>query len=102
MIPLSIIIINYRSPDILHCLQSIYSSLTLPFEIIVVDNHSRDGAVAKIKETFPRTTIIENTINKGYGAACNQAIKIANGKHVLILNPDIILEQNTIQELLHY
>ncbi|MBI4140696.1 glycosyltransferase family 2 protein [Candidatus Woesearchaeota archaeon] len=69
---------------------------------MVVDNNSKDNSVAKIKKEFPQTEIIENKTNKGYGAACNQAIKIAQGNHTLILNPDITLETNTVEELLKY
>lgn len=99
---LSIIIITHNSKEIIACLRSVYSNVTIPFETIVVDNDSHDDSVARIKETFPQTKIIANKINKGYGAACNQAITIAQGNYILILNPDILLEKNTIPELLKY
>ncbi len=99
---LCIIIVNYNSKEILECLQSVYSNINVPFETIIVDNNSKDNSVAQVKEKFPQTIIIENKTNKGYGTACNQAIKIAKGKHILILNPDIVLEKNTVEELLKY
>ena len=99
---LSIITVNYNSTEILECLKSVYSTIKTSFETIIVDNNSKDDSVARIKKEFPQVKIIENTENRGYGAACNQAIKIAKGKHILILNPDIILEKNTIDELLKY
>lgn len=99
---LSTIIITYNSQEILNCLTSIYSTITTHFETIVVDNNSSDDSVEKIREQFPELKIIKNNINKGYGAACNQAIKVAQGKHILILNPDIVLEENTVEELLKY
>lgn len=102
MLKLTIIIVNYNCPEILECLNSVYSTIKTPFEIFVVDNKSLDNSVARIKQAFPDVKIIENLENKGYGCACNQAMRIACGKHILILNPDIILEENTIDELLKY
>ena len=102
MIQLTTIVINHNSKEIFNCLESIYSTISVPFETIIVDNNSTDHALAQIKKQFPETKIIENTVNKSYGTACNQAIKIANCKHLLILNPDIILEKNTVTELLKY
>lgn len=99
---LSVIIVTYNSKEIISCIESVYATLHFPFEIIMVDNHSSDDVAKKIRDIYPDVTVIENTTNKGYGTACNQAIKIACGKHILILNPDIILEQNTVAELLSY
>ncbi len=99
---LTIIIVNHNSAEILECIKSVYLTVKVQFEVFVVDNKSSDDSVQRIKQEFPDVNIIENSENKGYGAACNQAIKIAAGKHILILNPDIILQENTVEELLKY
>ena len=99
---LTAIIINYNSAEIFECIKSVYSTIKTSFETIVVDNNSTDDSVIKIKKEFPQVKIIENKENKGYGRACNQAIQIEQGKEILSLNPEIILEDNTVEELLKY
>ena len=99
---LTAVIINYNSKEILTCIKSVHSTIKLPFEVIVVDNNSTNDSVAQIKKEFPKVKIIENDANKGYGKACNQAIQLAQGKHILILNPDIVLEKNTVKWMLKY
>jgi len=99
---ITVVVVNHNSQEIIECLKSVYSTIKAQFEVFVVDNNSSDDSVARIKKEFLKVKIIENTENKGYGKACNQAIKIAQGKHILILNPDIILEKNTVEKLLNY
>ena len=105
MIEVSIIIVNYNVRHfILQCLDSIYRSnydLT-NIEVIVIDNNSIDGSIAAIKETFPQVNIIANSDNKGFGRANNQGIKIAKGKYILLLNPDTILQEDTLDICKNY
>ncbi len=93
---LSIIIVNWNTCEITcACLESIFSQETvLRYEVIVVDNGSRDDSVKQINERFPRVKMIANDQNMGFAAANNQAIDIANGSYVLLLNSDtIVLEK---------
>jgi GT2 family glycosyltransferase len=57
-------------------------------EIIVVDNASTDGSVEMVQAEFPSVHVITNTHNRGFPAANNQGIAIAQGQCVLLLNPD--------------
>ena len=57
-------------------------------EIFVVDNASSDGSAQMVKERFPWVHLIENAENLGFARANNQAIDLANGKYVLLLNSD--------------
>lgn len=95
---LSIIIINWNSRDYLkNCIKSIIESSYKNYNIIVIDNNSDDNSLFKILE-YHNIIIIKNDINKGFGAACNQGLKIAKSKYVLLLNPDAILKKNTLCE----
>lgn len=89
---LSVIIVNWRVRDLLRaCLESIVSGTTMPpsdWEIIVVDNDSRDGSVEMVREMFPGVRLVENAGNVGFGAANNQALPLARGRYLLLLNPD--------------
>ena len=96
---LSIIIINYNAKEsILKCIDSIYYSLlNNVFEIVVVDNNSVDGSKEEIKKQFRQVNLIVNQVNRGFAAACNQALKISQGEYILLLNPDTIVNHSLIK-----
>ena len=97
----SIIILNYNAGKLIEeCVDSIYQSNYKNFEIILVDNNSKDESHVKCKEKFPLINLIANKENLGYCEGNNVGIRVANGKFVIILNPDTIVEPNWINELL--
>lgn len=96
---IGIVIVNYNVRNFLvQCLYSIRKSLLngLDIEVWVVDNNSVDGSVAVIKKDFPEVNLIENKENLGFSKANNQAIRCLNSRYVLLLNPDTILEEDTL------
>ena len=101
----SIVIVNYKTPILLRdCVKSILDySNGFDFEIIVVDNHSEDESKTLVTSMFPVVRWIEAGSNVGFGTANNIGIKEANGEHVLLLNSDTELYENSIIESLkHY
>lgn len=100
----SIIIVSYNVKYFLEqCLRSVLQSTQhLQCEIIVVDNHSVDESAEMIATKFPSVHLIRNTQNFGFSAANNQAIKIAKGKFILLLNPDTIIAEDTISNVLEF
>ncbi|GAF64993.1 glycosyl transferase [Bacillus sp. TS-2] len=96
---ISIIIVNYNTCDLtLQAINSVYNSKTsYHFEVFVVDNASVDNSVNLIKEKFPQVKLIENKENLGFSKANNQAIKLAKGKYVLLLNSDTIINTDTLE-----
>lgn len=90
---LSIIIINYKTPElILDCLSSIYAYTTsISFEIIIVNNASKANDEALIKSKFSEIRWLEMGYNAGFGRANNAGMKAANGRYVLLLNSDTLL-----------
>ena len=101
---LSVVILNYNVRYFLElCLQSVQAALKdIPSEIIVIDNYSMDNSCAIVKAKFPKITLIENQKNVGFSKANNQATKVAKGEYVCILNPDIVVAENTFQNLLQF
>lgn len=95
---ISVVIVNYNVKHFLEqCLNSVIaSSKHCETEIFVVDNNSVDGSCAMVKERFPDVVLIENKINYGFSYANNQAIKLAKGEYVLLLNPDTVIEEKTL------
>lgn len=71
-------------------------------EIIVVDNNSVDGSLKMLKEKFPTVTLISNIKNLGFSKANNQAIKIAKGSYILLLNPDTLVEIDTFRKIIEF
>ena len=73
-----------------------YNALeTISGEVFVVDNNSIDGSVEMVQQKFPQVHLIANKQNVGFSTANNQAIKISNGKYVLLLNPDTVVSEDT-------
>lgn len=101
---ISISIASYNTADLLkRCLNSIYKHTKgLKFEVIVVDNRSKDRSVEMVKKNFPRVKIIANKTNKFFSKANNQALKIASGKYFLILNSDTYFTDNSLKKMVDY
>ena len=102
MFDVSIIIINYKVKEyIIPCIESIYkyTSKSLRYEILVIDNNSNDGSIDAIKSQFSDVKIYENTENIGFSKAVNQGAETAIGKYIFILNPDTKLIEDSISIL---
>ncbi|MDT3696292.1 MAG: glycosyltransferase family 2 protein [Ignavibacterium sp.] len=103
-IMISIVIISWKMKDLLQsCLRSIYKfTKDIEFEIIVIDNHSKDGTSEMVQSEFPEINLIQNSENRGVAPARNQGMKVARGKYVLILDADVELTENSILKLFQY
>ena len=104
MLYLSIVIVNYNVKEFLtQCIDSIYKSKTsFSYEVIVVDNKSSDSGEKAICEQFQSIHWINNPKNMGFGKANNIGFEIAKGKYTLILNPDTLLQSDTIEKCLNF
>lgn len=100
----TIIIASWNTRDILrNCLASIYEQTSdFPFEVIVVDNGSTDGSAQMVASEFPQVHLIANSENLGYAGANNQAMAIAQGRYVLLLNSDTIILDNAIGKMIPF
>jgi GT2 family glycosyltransferase len=101
---LSIVIVNYNVRYFLEqALHAIYRSKTdFDFEIFVVDNHSSDDSVKMLSQKFPNVHVIANPGNEGFSRANNQAIRQSGGEYVLLLNPDTVIREDTIQKCIAF
>ena len=101
---ISIIIVSYNVKTFLqHCIHSVQkASKDLNTELFVVDNNSIDGTGEMVQREFPDVNFIGNDKNLGFGKANNQALKRSRGKYVLFLNPDTLIEENTLSVFLEF
>jgi GT2 family glycosyltransferase len=97
----SIIIVSWNVCERLQKnLNSIFqTSGQINFEVIVIDNNSTDETLSMIKSNFPQVHVIANDDNLGFAKACNQGLKIAQGKNVILLNPDMQILPDTLINL---
>lgn len=85
------------------CLKSVQAAITnIDAEIIVVDNHSSDESCTMVKSLFPEVILIENKVNYGYSKGNNQGVAKAKGEYVCILNPDVVVAEDTFELLLNF
>ena len=97
----SIIILNYNAGKLLlDCVKSIYDSNYKNFEVIVVDNLSKDNSHLECKKQFNQIKLISNEENFGFCEGNNIGIKDARGDFLVILNPDTIVEKNWLNEFI--
>ena len=94
----SIIIVNWNTKGLLRdCLASVYEKAgDIDYEVIVVDNASVDGSAEMVRKDFRQVILIENRENRGFAAANNQAMAVAKGKYVLLLNSDTVVLENAV------
>lgn len=100
-IDISIIIVNYNVKaflsNLLHSIDRAKKDFSV--EIIIVDNASVDDSKNYILHRHPDVTYIYNEDNIGFGRANNQGIEIANGKYTLIINPDTLISEDTLDTM---
>jgi GT2 family glycosyltransferase len=101
---LTIIIVNYNTRELtLNALRSVFQSVTsCRFEVILVDNASKDDSTEYIKLKFPQVILVLNDSNVGFAKANNQAMHIAKGRYVLLLNSDTLIQPDTLDTMLQF
>ena len=99
----SVIIVNHNAGDELHqCVISVFKAYPTA-QVIIVDNASRDDSLLQLESSFEgdrRLEILRNRQNLGFAVACNMGSRLAKGAYLLFLNPDCLLDENTLPRLL--
>jgi GT2 family glycosyltransferase len=98
---ISFVIVNWNTRELLlSAIGSIYETVSgIEWEIWLVDNASTDGSVGAVRARYPEVRIIENTENKGFAAANNQAFRQMTGRYALLLNSDAELTPGAVARL---
>lgn len=103
---LSVIIVSFNTKGLTEdCIKSALKEKTqLNLEMIVIDNDSKDGSVEMLRryKKSGQIRLIENDSNTGFSFANNQGIKIAHGRHVLLLNSDTVVKKGALSALVDF
>jgi GT2 family glycosyltransferase len=101
---LSVCIVNWNTrADLEQAVASIFADTAgLALEMVVVDNCSADGSAAMIRERFPSVILIESGGNLGFARGYNLAAGRAAGRHLLMLNPDTVVQPGALRELVGF
>ncbi|HHT9132399.1 MAG TPA: glycosyltransferase family 2 protein [Candidatus Tripitaka californicus] len=100
---LSIIIVNWNTRDLLQeCLESLYKTTNVPFDLYVVDNASTDDSPGMVRAQFPQARLVVNQENLGFAPANNQILKGIHTPFVFLLNPDTVLLEGAITGMLDF
>lgn len=104
MIDLSIIIVSWNVADLLAaCLDSILrAQAQLQMEIIVVDSASSDHSAPMLRQRYPQVTLIEQSENIGFVRGNNLGFVRAQGRHILLLNPDTEVVGDALAQMVVY
>ena len=101
---LSVVLVCWNNKAYLEpCLQSLYDGHPqCSFDVIVVDNGSSDGSQAMLRAKFPQVQLIENGRNVGLGKASNQGIEATQGRYVLLLNNDTLVNGPSLDAMVNF
>jgi len=101
---ISIVIVNYNTHEhLIKCLDSININKDgIAIEIIVVDSNSPDRSIIDLSEKYKDVKFLFLDVNNGFGYGCNRGVDEAKGKYILLLNPDIIVTNNSLSNLYNY
>lgn len=104
MVDVSIITVSWNIASLLRkSLQAIFENTKgITFEVWVVDNASLDGTQGMVQREFPQVRCILNEKNQGFAKANNQAIRKANGRYILLLNPDMRVFPDTLSQMVSW
>jgi GT2 family glycosyltransferase len=95
----ALVVSNNAKDQLLQCLHAFFASADVPVEAVVVDNDSSDGSAAAVTDEFPQATVLVQPKNRGYGRAANEGLERCNGRFVLLLSPDVIVEPECVGRL---
>lgn len=101
---LSVCIVNWNTRE---DLQAALASVLEPdpgpsLQLVVLDNASQDGSAEMVRERFPDVRLLESRENVGFAKGYNRAVQEAEGRHLLILNPDTVVLPGALQRLVEF
>lgn len=96
---ISVVIVSFNTREILRgCLNQLYRAAAMvDLQVVVVDNDSKDGSAAMVRQDFPQVDLIESEVNLGFAAGNNLGFSAVRGEYVLLLNPDALVDERALR-----
>lgn len=99
----SVIVVNYNTSQLLdRCLERLFESIGVEFQVIVVDNGSADESVSLVKRKYPEVNLKEFERNQGYAKAINTGAEMADGEVLVLVNTDTLVRPETLETLYNF
>src|SRR5215472_6304875 len=96
----SAIVVSYNTRDLLlDCLRAFYACSDVPAEAVVVDNASSDHSAETVARELPYAKVIRQPANVGFGRANNAGLQVAEGRFLLLMNPDVTVMPGCVGRL---
>ncbi len=95
----ALIVSRNSKEELLQCLKAFLASSDVPVDAVVVDNDSSDGSPAAVTEDFPQATVLVQSKNLGYGRAANIGLERCQGRFILLLSPEVIVDPQCVGRL---
>lgn len=100
---ISVIVVSYNTRELtIKAIETLQQQTQCRYELIVIDNASPDGSAEALEARFPGTILIKSETNLGFAAANNLASEHANGKYILLLNPDTEILDHAVDQLYNF
>lgn len=97
---ISILTVNYNGIQHLKdCFESIFNQTFLDYEVVMVDNGSKDESVDFVRKNFPKVKIVIAGKNLGFAGGNNFGLKYCEGEHIFFLNNDVKVAPEALAEL---
>jgi GT2 family glycosyltransferase len=95
----ALIVSRDSKDDLLQCLKAFFRSADVPVEAVVVDDDSSDGSPAAVTDEFPQATVLGQSRNLGYGRAANVGLERCQGRFILLLSPEVVVDPQCVGRL---
>ena len=95
----ALVVSRNSKDDLLQSLKAFFASADVPVDAVVVDNDSSDGSPAAVTDEFPNATVLVQSKNLGYGRAANVGLERCQGRFILLLNPEVVVDTQCVGRL---
>lgn len=100
---LSVLLVTYDSRRFIDaCLAALRDTVSVRYEVVLADNASHDGTLEHVRRTWPAVTCLDMGANTGFATACNRALGVSTGRHVLLLNGDAVVAPEALDALVGF
>ncbi|HYF65302.1 MAG TPA: glycosyltransferase, partial [Herpetosiphonaceae bacterium] len=97
---ISVVVLNWNGRDLLaDCLRSLSGQIGADAELIVVDNGSRDGSAAYVRQEWPGVRLLALPTNRGFSGGVNAGLHVARGDYLVLFNNDAVAAPDFLARL---